>query len=315
MNLCAYMGEQVPAILSKSKRGMLYSVHNNYLYCLMGQRAIILVHDSSLGSIPFGLSVKKLSSVLSSCCLLNGMIVGYCGALLEILEADVQLSLREAPVREKISKNMLFRGSILSTVARLERILREKSGSVSLARLSPYQDDLVRICLDEDGCGDGSNPFYREAFRRLALLIKAIREQNYVKIKSITCSLIGLGVGLTPSMDDVLVGLISAFHYGRMILGYKSRIMHLLTQSVLESRDKTNPVSWSYLRSAVQGGRFSLIDDVIEALLFLPECDIEEPVNKLLSVGSTSGSEMLLGIALGMNLMFDDNTVGVGLYA
>lgn len=305
----ANVGEQVPAIVEEYGKGVVYSVHDNSFYCLMGNREIILIHDSMVGSIPFGISVKNLGCVLSKFNLLSGMLVKYSEGTLAIPKIKFKLTLGEAPSKRKPPTKLISQDLILSAILRLQQILKENSNNESIACFMHLNGDLTETRLPKE-C-KGLNPFCKEVCRRLDLLVKAIEEKNNVLIKSVIGSLIGLGVGLTPSADDVLVGLISTLHYGQRVFGYKNRALCFLYKSVLECKGRTNPISWAYLNSAVLGGRFSLIEKVIEALLFQPEKAIEEPTNKLLSVGSNSGSEMLMGISLGLNLLLNDNVAGV----
>lgn len=99
--------------------------------------------------------------------------------------------------------------------------------------------------------------------------------------------LIGLGMGLTPSFDDACVGVL-AVHWA---LGCPAPF-------VIDDFDATTDVSARYLRLA-QEGYFS------EPLMLLMNAlfgcgSLENSLQGLLSVGATSGADMIHGIVVAL---------------
>jgi hypothetical protein len=114
--------------------------------------------------------------------------------------------------------------------------------------------------------------------------------------------LIGLGSGLTPSGDDLLLGFIGA-------LGVVSkRLSGSETESVLESirdhlysnRHRTTFISSNLLAFACAGRVAAPILNVVRALLFEESAALLNSVKVLLRQGANSGSEVLLGILLAL---------------
>ena len=102
--------------------------------------------------------------------------------------------------------------------------------------------------------------------------------------------LVGLGPGLTPSMDDFLVGALCTFHYASQYWGAALPETETLSQVILDTgRDVTGKYSWAYLRAAAKGQRFPIIEQVLDA--FSPEA-----VRCLLAVGGHSGGDMMTGL-------------------
>ncbi|NBJ71063.1 MULTISPECIES: DUF2877 domain-containing protein [Clostridia] len=101
----------------------------------------------------------------------------------------------------------------------------------------------------------------------------------------------GLGVGLTPSGDDFLTGLLATWHY----FGF-SLYQDFMSQGNVEFaslKRRTTDVSYFMLENCC----FGYVND---ALLDLLECIPHHPTNSLqqvLSIGSTSGTDMLIGVS------------------
>lgn len=106
---------------------------------------------------------------------------------------------------------------------------------------------------------------------------------------------IGLGPGLTPSYDDMMVGVLSVLHSD---LSLNSR---LLSESfylpMTELERLTTKVSATFLKYAIQGIFTSPLLAVI--YLFRQYKPDTSAVDKLLNYGHTSGADLLLGIWLG----------------
>ena len=110
--------------------------------------------------------------------------------------------------------------------------------------------------------------------------------------------LLGLGPGLTPSGDDLLVGLLLALHAGRpSTAGTLARIVAQHGPSM------TGMISVAILKQAPLGYGSEAIHQVIEALVSgVPEDEMLHKAGVLRGAGHTSGWDTLVGILLGMHL-------------
>lgn len=101
-------------------------------------------------------------------------------------------------------------------------------------------------------------------------------------------NIIGRGLGLTPSGDDILIGII-------LILNILKKREEL--SKIIESADlsRTNKISKNFLEFTFKG-YFS------ESILkLLKEDDIEKNVEEILKTGHTSGADTLLGMYYAIN--------------
>lgn len=105
-------------------------------------------------------------------------------------------------------------------------------------------------------------------------------------VRELTNKVIGLGRGLTPAGDDLLVGMLGTLALTRRIL------------FSLEIEGRTTLISKTQLGHAMRGEVPESLYDVIHAL-GCADASISPAVRRLLSFGHTSGRDMLAGVRLG----------------
>ena len=136
---------------------------------------------------------------------------------------------------------------------------------------------------------------------------KAMRELLYVTRKcdatatSAVKALIGLGSGLTPSGDDLLVGYMTGLWCTARDRNERTQFISSLGKTIIRLSVQTNDISRPYLYYAAQGQVSSHLVDLAEAI------SQGESRNRLLdiaeaamSVGHTSGMEAVTGLLVGL---------------
>lgn len=126
---------------------------------------------------------------------------------------------------------------------------------------------------------------------RLARLGRALRARRHVGQQP--AALVGLGEGLTPAGDDVLAGVLLALrHLGRPACADS------LWESIAECVPRrTTALSATLLASAAQGDAIPQVVDLLAALA--GHRPLEPAIDRLLAVGSTSGSDIAHGLLAG----------------
>lgn len=105
--------------------------------------------------------------------------------------------------------------------------------------------------------------------------------------------LIGLGEGLTPSGDDVLVGALAALHrFRRQFLARRPSIRTALAAAV---RDGTTDVGREFILHALDGAFSEVVTAVLTAR---SGAAARSAARRLLDTGATSGADTLAGIRL-----------------
>ncbi|EOL42924.1 DUF2877 domain-containing protein [Enterococcus caccae] len=132
---------------------------------------------------------------------------------------------------------------------------------------------------------ESNNPF-SEAIQQLCL-------EERSQLESGLEFLLGRGLGLTPSGDDMIVGHLAA----RLLLRKKSAIVNGLLTELLSEQTPTTDISKHYLLCALSG-RFS--EPVLKLVDVLTtnstKEQIEKAVRTVISVGHTSGVDLLAGL-------------------
>lgn len=108
-------------------------------------------------------------------------------------------------------------------------------------------------------------------------------------------ALIGLGVGLTPSCDDIISGIAAYFHLN----GIGGEFNRLLAKYLTENGDtSTTTVSKNLLLDVANGYINNSLYDLIYAIMN-DEKNIEKYALDMIDYGSTSGTETCYGVIAG----------------
>ncbi|MDN3017031.1 DUF2877 domain-containing protein [Paenibacillus sp. BSR1-1] len=110
-------------------------------------------------------------------------------------------------------------------------------------------------------------------------------------------SLIGLGPGLTPSGDDFLTGLFTTLQMEHSPL-YEHR--SFCEKVTMKAKPLTNDISYSALKQASIGKVRESIISLVNSLLIENEDDLILSLNKVLDIGSSSGTDIALGLVCGL---------------
>lgn len=106
--------------------------------------------------------------------------------------------------------------------------------------------------------------------------------------------LLGLGDGLTPAGDDLLIGMMLALRiYGRAEVADR-----LATWALPLARTRTNKISVSHLTCAAAGEGSAVLHDTLCALNHANFTALDHCLDALDHVGHTSGWDALTGVAL-----------------
>jgi len=142
----------------------------------------------------------------------------------------------------------------------------------------------------------GDNPFYQaichELQRRRNTLLRAMRKG--IEIAPAVIQMMGLGIGLTPSADDYLVGLsIILFIAGHPAEKYKEAFCSALQLG----RENTTLLSAITLEAAFEQRYRENIAGFIRCMINEPNGFSIQSIANIKNIGSSSGCDMLYGMA------------------
>lgn len=266
-------------------RTAVYGAFSKGIYLQTPEGRLILLHDREIGLIPFGIAVSGfVRGVIAEMALRPGMEGAFDNGRLTFLQCPVVIALREEPV-PGVSPLIPAAQERKQRMALWESRLIEQGNSAVLPLLNDALED---------------NPFTSIARGPLDALCHALCAGQQAQIHAALLELIGLGIGLTPSLDDFLDGLMytlcfSQRNWGQTLPG--TGYLAGAVQSLAGSR--TNPYSAAYLVSAAAGERFSVLEDFLDGQDFLSDAAGEN----LLKIGSSSGADMMCGMILALRLL------------
>ncbi|HEY3247241.1 MAG TPA: DUF2877 domain-containing protein [bacterium] len=129
----------------------------------------------------------------------------------------------------------------------------------------------------------------------LAALRHALRRRSPGEVASAATGLAGLGGGLTPSGDDVLVGALVAL---AALPGGRSDSLRSAIREGAAGR--TTRISEAYLQAAARGEGSEAWQDLLLALASATADDVIRTGRRVMAFGETSGADMLAGFLLAM---------------
>lgn len=298
------MGYRIGDFLSGVTEGEVYCVHKNSFYCLLPHKQLLLVCDKGYGGIPFAISVASWSDCFDNTGVEKGMHINFKESCLNIPKADLCIYLNNAKVW--YPENNYFQFTLLpDTYSNLDFVVQLCIDRGSKEGLGGLLNIHKNLFLDQKKGVADLNFLCQLCFDALCGFVRGIEKRDFYHVEISLRKLIGLGIGLTPSADDLLVGLISSLYFLQCScsysLGYVSSIGRMIYSLC---SGKTTLVSETFIKHASKGDRYELLDNTMFAILFSSKEQLGLKIEKILSVGCTSGTEILLGILIGLRLGF-----------
>lgn len=170
----------------------------------------------------------------------------------------------------------------------------------ALDRLIPRLREKIEAAIAER---TPDTPFYRGIADHLAAGLDALKRHFIAgdRNRAIEAGrgLIGLGMGLTPSGDDILTGMFfvlgldgSPFPAGDSLLGEMLR----------GCEENTTDVSRQMLSAAAEGYYKEILTDLADAFS-ANDTALDAAADAVLSVGHSSGADMLTGVLAGLEIL------------
>lgn len=147
----------------------------------------------------------------------------------------------------------------------------------------------------QQNTSDMMGQVYASLTHHLGQLLPALFAGDQDAVAQHCYACVGLGQGLTPSGDDMLLGVLAALHR------YAPAYISLLSQAIHPLLNRTNEISASYLDLAMKGYVATPVLDVLHHL----GQNWEASKQVLLSVGHSSGSDILYGILTAVKELWD----------
>lgn len=144
--------------------------------------------------------------------------------------------------------------------------------------------------------GGEDNPYAALIRPRLPALSAAVKSRDAAKAAAAAAHMAGCGPGLTPSSDDLLCGYMAALH-AMAACGQIAPVLRMTSRMAARAAQGTNRISGAFL---LHSGNGEASEDVLALLaaLFFGADGLTEAIARVGAYGSTSGADILTGIAL-----------------
>lgn len=286
--------------------GSVHGIYKNAVYFRMPADRLIMLHDSALGALPFGIAVNQAPDFQAFLGPIAGEPIQFRKKRIEIAVVPATVFLDDVQIWEApaatITSSALARARINLDFA-IEYGNGKVSSQAGCCALAAHVEDLF---VPSKRTNENMNLFYKRLFNPLHNLIQAFGQKDFFMIDNSLDQLIGLGDGLTPAMDDVLTGMITTLHYFKTHLVCGADHVDVFAQSIKEKcRGRTTLVSEAFLWHAAAGYRFNIVDEILQAVLHQESDQLGRKIDQLLSFGHSSGAMIFLGLTLGLKLALD----------
>lgn len=150
---------------------------------------------------------------------------------------------------------------------------------------------LEPASVDQDASGES------ERARSMRRLRRGLQTGNADNVASELAGFLGLGLGLTPSGDDLIIGLLLAIHrWGMQGWGAASR-SKLYREIIRAAYERTSTISSNLIECAAAGGADERLLHAVDHL-WSGYPSRAEALAGLLDWGASSGADALAGMAI-----------------
>lgn len=255
---------------------------------LSARSAVWMLHNSLMGEIPFGIGVEKYEEKIPYCKEIEGTDFFWKGRSLVFPGLKMTIALQPPEHHGIIRETDLWKLKITQTHIRavlldsgrgyLKNLLEENRMKASGIPRQNCVIDRYEVRSEEKICN----------------FLNALYARDAVKMRTALEKLVGFGQGLTPSLDDWLCGFIYTLQRAWVDEAMEGQT-RMICREIREIAPKqTNKISAAYLLSIAQGAYFELLEKAIFSAS-------AGELDTLMSVGSSSGSDMLTGIAFALS--------------
>jgi hypothetical protein len=146
---------------------------------------------------------------------------------------------------------------------------------------------------------------------RVALprLVQSVRRFDLMSSLTAALPLVGAGPGLTPSWDDLLIGLFCGLRASSVRNPRQRRFMDAFGLALSRVSARTTAVSRTYIQSTIDGAGPPWLEATLAAIAAGDSIRTSAATARAFRIGHTSGVDMMLGVILGSAVWQHGNEV------
>ncbi|QYK50259.1 MAG: DUF2877 domain-containing protein [Anaerolineales bacterium] len=152
-------------------------------------------------------------------------------------------------------------------------------------------DSLARLVLDPAASSPLPARILQAAEQNIPLLFSSLRENDQAKLREAAKKLAGLGPGLTPAGDDLLLGAMYGLWATRPAAAAQQTAEHIAAIAT----ERTHALSAAWLAAGARGEAAAPWHQLIDAIPAQDAAALQAAVMRILPTGHTSGADALGG--------------------
>lgn len=146
------------------------------------------------------------------------------------------------------------------------------------------------------------SPIFQQASQALTNILDCTRRYELSDPSGIN-DLIGLGIGLTPSGDDLLIGYLAGLWCSARRESKRLYFLSAFCEAVLRHSSRTNDISRTYLYHATRGYVSSRLVNLASAICSGADPQhVRDHAEAAMQMGHTSGMETVTGLLFGLGV-------------
>lgn len=289
--------------------GYIHSVFSSACNIISNNNKLItlLLSENNIG--PMTISINSNDSFLKLGFKKDAKVIFDKNSIL-ICDINLKIELSQAKIW-KIDPSFNYKKvneqQLLRNIRKLEVMIfkyGKKQGVGHLVlNIKDYIDDLDS--LDKKSISLNSNDSF--IIDNFLDFLKDVINNNVNHIDRSARGIIGFGLGLTPSMDDFVTGLMISLiylcDYYQLDKEKAYKLNRMITRSI---KNRTTIISESMLMHAQYGYVMDDLRTLMILLLSDSEKDMSEKIMDVLAFGSTSGTDLLCGVYIGSKIMINE---------
>jgi len=272
--------------LSRARSGTVHSVFDHAVNLEFGFRGLIGLIAEDKALTPYAVSVRTNAPFARTG--VRADMAAYLGeGMLVIPDAQIEIDL-SSPAHVELSVDAIeirHREAAETLLELIEQALKGADAEMSLAPLVT---------------GGAENTYTRFLAPRLERLFYAVSLGAGEEAAQAAANCAGCGMGLTPSSDDLLSGYFTTLH---LLFRAENRPEDkaIISNMAQAAAEKTNRISGTFLLHSGMALANTAICDLDRSIFtFMDQAAANRAIARVLAIGSTSGADMLTGMALAL---------------
>jgi len=275
----------------------VHSIFQDAMNLVGEDDALITLLSTSKGISPMSATCSLTDYILQKSS--QGDAVEILGNKLSFLKTSVDIDFSQHglwnPEIQKRTK-VLSSEKLQEQLSKLMGIILEQGrleGIVALIDILDFESfDEITSKADEP-----INQYADFIEERVVGLLNAFYLKDKTRIMKCIPKFVGFGPGLTPSTDDFLLGLIISMIYESKVKGEQMKMVLEDARSIISGAvGRTTKVSEAMLKHGASGKVAESYRAAVQALFYDVKPPLERLCKKVISNGSTSGTDFLFGV-------------------